>query len=436
MDRRVFLVLLLAGCADPSPDVLPPVALPGPSSTPHSAPTAPASATSGDVSFDQWSRDFYGRAIKAGLPPALLDRELAGLTPSARVIQLDSRQPEFSKPVGDYVQGAVSADRIAGGQRRRAELAFLPDIEQRYGVPRDILLAVWAMESNFGVQQGDFDVVRAMATLAAHGRRRAFAEGELIAALRIIGSGERSRDQLIGSWAGAMGQTQFIPTSFLSTAVDGDGDGRRDIWGSSADALASAANLLAKGGWVPGQSWAREVTAPPGFDYSLTEGPRETPDWWGQLGVRRADGLPWSAADLPAKAGLIAPAGANGPLFLVFPNHFAIRKYNNSTSYALAVGILADRFGGMGPLVASWPAEAPMSLADRIAAQQALAKLGFDPGQPDGVIGVNTRSALRSWQKARGLAADGYLSADMVARLRAEMGLAAPPVATPAAPTS
>ena len=237
-----------------------------------------------------------------------------------------------------------------------------------------------------------------MASLAAQGRRRDWAEGELIAALRIIATGQASRGQLKGSWAGAMGQTQFMPSAYLSTAVDGDGDGKRDIWNSPADALASAANLLAKGGWARGQSWAREVTVPPDFDFSLTEGPKLVPDAWAALGMLRADGLPWTDADKSVEAQLIAPAGAQGPLFLLFPNHFVIRKYNNSVAYALAVGLLADRIAGAGPLVRPWPAEAPLSLADRMTAQRALAALGFNPGTPDGIVGVGTRTALRSWQ--------------------------------------
>jgi hypothetical protein len=219
-----------------------------------------------------------------------------------------------------------------------------------------------------------------------------------------------------------MGQTQFLPSTFLAIAVDQDGDGKRDIWGSTADSLASAANHLVHDGWKPGQSWAREVSVPDGFDYSLTEGPRLTPAEWAEKGVKRADGLPWMSADQDAPAQLVAPAGANGPLFLLFPNHFVIRKYNNSLAYALGIGLLADRFAGGGQLVRAWPAETPISLVDRMTAQRALAALGFDPGTPDGVVGMNTRSALRSWQKARGLTADGYLSSDMVQKLRAEAG--------------
>ncbi|MDG2531936.1 lytic murein transglycosylase [Caulobacter endophyticus] len=431
MDRRVFLVLLLAGCADttvnaplaPSTPVAPP-----PVASKPAAPTPPSAVTAvetgGQVAaFNAWLEQFKPKAVAAGVPQAVVDRELNGLTPNPRVISLDGRQPEFSKPVGDYIKGVISDDRVAVGRGKRDALPFLPAVEQRYGVPRDILLAVWAMESAFGKIQGDFDVVRSMASLAADGRRRAWAEGELIAALKIIASGEDTRDQLKGSWAGAMGQTQFLPSNYLSTAVDFDGDGRRDIWRSDADSLASAANLLAKGGWKPGVGWAKEVILPAGFDYSLAEGPREVPSWWEAKGVKRADGLPWTAADAASPAGLILPAGAAGPAFLALPNHFAIRKYNNSTSYALGIGLLADRFGGGGPLVAAWPVEQPLSLADRMAAQIALARLGFDPGPADGVVGAGTRKALRAWQQSRQLPADGYLSSDMVGKLKAQAAI-------------
>lgn len=389
--------------------------------TPSAAPPTPADAET--LAFDAWLSDFRPRAIAAGVSPQVFDRELSGVTPNPRVISLDSRQPEFSKPVGAYIAGVISDDRIAIGRAKREQLAFLPQIEARYGVPRDILLAVWAMESAFGKLQGDFDVVRSMASLAYDGRRRAWAEGELIAALKIIESGEDTREQLKGSWAGAMGQTQFLPSSYRATAVDFDGDGRRDIWGSDADSLASAANLLVKGGWKPGVGWAKEVILPAGFDYALAEGPREIPAWWEEKGVRRADGLPWTEADAAQPAGLILPAGAAGPAFLALPNHFAIRTYNNSTSYALGIGLLADRFGGGGPLVTAWPQETALSLSDRMAAQIALARVGFNPGPADGVIGAGTRKALRAWQQSQQLPADGYMSSDMVARLKAQAGI-------------
>jgi lytic murein transglycosylase len=338
------------------------------------------------------------------------------------VASRDSRQPEFSQPISVYIKGAVTDGATATGGRKRADVPQFAAIEDRFGTPREILIAIWARESGYGAIQGDFDVIRSMASLAAQGRRRDWAEGELIAALKIIGSGEATRAQLKGSWAGAMGQTQFIPSAYLSTAVDADGDGKRDIWASPADALASAANLLAKGGWTPGQSWAREVTVPAGFDFSMSEGPKLTPEAWAAMGVARADGLPWNDADKAAEAQLLAPAGASGPVFLLFPNHFVIRKYNNSVAYALAVGLLADRIAGGGPLKKPWPAETPLSLADRMTAQRALGALGFSAGTPDGVVGMGTRSALRAWQKARGLPADGYLSPEMVLKLKAEAG--------------
>lgn len=417
MDRRSFLVLLAAGCADPASQMGPQLAL-GPT-LPGQTPVLDV-ASSGSPTFDAWLQAFYGRALSQGLSPDLLRRELSGLTPNDRVSALDSRQPEFSRPVSDYIRGVVTDDRITIGRRKRDAVAGLPALEQRLGVPANILTAIWGLESGFGAILGDFDVIRSMATLAADGRRRQFAEDQLVAALKIIASGEFPRARLVGSWAGAMGQTQFIPTTFLSTAIDGDGDGRRDLWASEIDALASAANLLASAGWRRGESWHREVTVPADFDYGLSEGPREPPGWWAERGVRTADGRPFAAADQSAPAELIAPSGAGGPIFLVFPNHFMIRRYNNSTAYALGVGLLAQRLGGDGLLVRDWPQETPLALADRTDAQAALARLGYDPGAPDGIVGVNTRKALRAYQKDRGLTADGYLSLEMVRRLRAE----------------
>lgn len=419
----VTLVLLAACASQPARPVAPPPT-PAPRPAPAPPPAAPVPvrppAATGDVVFDAWAADFFPRAIAAGIRPEVLEREFAGLTPDPRVGGLDTHQPEFSKPLSDYIKGVVTDGRAALGARKRAEIPQLDAIEQTYGVPREILLGVWAMESGFGAVQGDYDVIRSMATLAAQGRRRAFAETELISALKMIQSGEVTRAQLKGSWAGAMGQTQFIPSSFLSTAVDGDGDGRRDIWASAPDALASAANLLAKGGWVRGQSWAREVAAPPGFDWSLSEGPKLTPAEWAAMGVVRADGLPWNEIDQTAQAQLVAPTGAAGPAFLLFPNHFVIRKYNNSLAYALAVGLLADRFSGMGPLSKPWPAETPLSLSERMTAQRALNVLGYDAGAPDGLIGLKSRAALRGWQKSQGLVADGYLTPALVEKLSAQ----------------
>lgn len=433
MDRRAFLVLTLAGCADPASQLAvgPPSASAQP--TPYNpAPVTPL-ASSGDPTFDAWRESFYRRMVEGGFNPALLDRELAGLTPDPKIVSSDSGQPEFSRPFSVYINGAVTESRITTGRQMRESLAILPKLEQRYGVPRDIVVAVWAMESAFGKIQGDNDVLRAFATLAWQGRRRQWAEDELRACLRIIASGEAPRARLKGSWAGAMGQTQFLPSVYLATAVDGDGDGVRDIWGSADDALASTANYMKKANWVPGQSWAREVTVPPAFDWSVSETVKETPVEWAARGVTRADGLPWSGADSTAEAQLIAPTGMMGPVFLAFPNHFAIRTYNNATTYALAVGLLADRFGGAGPLIKPWPAETPLAKGDRIAAQNALKQAGFYKGEIDGVIGSGARAALRGWQQARGYPADGYLSPAMIAALKVELASGVP-ANTPGSP--
>ncbi|HEY4028888.1 MAG TPA: lytic murein transglycosylase [Caulobacteraceae bacterium] len=436
MDRRAFLILSAAS-------VLQPEAAP-----PAGSPDTPGGPDPQTAAFEAWLRDFTIRAIAAGWDAGLVTEQLAGLTVNPKVVELDTKQPEFVKSTGDYVRQSVTEQRVETGRRKRAGVPQLPDIETRYGVPSEILTAIWAQESAFGQVQGDLDVIRSLASLAFDGRRRDWAETQILAAFRMIQQGDATRAQLHGSWAGAMGQTQLIPEAFLSTAVDGDGDGKRDIWNSAADALASAANLMARDGWRRGETWAREVILPAGFDYGLAEGPMHTPGEWAAMGALRADGLPFGALDRDTPCQMILPAGAAGPAFLIFPNHLVIRKYNNSTAYALSVGLLADRISGTGPLATAWPIEPPMSMDDRAGAQRALLALGFDPGAPDGVIGVNTRVALRAWQKAKGLPADGHLTQGLSQQLQAEAGpllLASPPLAsadgpptrsgTPAAPT-
>ena len=417
MDRRAFLFLTAAGLLQPD----------GSTPVPTVADPALPPPDPVQVKFDAWMGDFQLRAIAAGWPAELVTRELTGLTPNPRVMVLDNQQPEFSRPFGDYMRSSVTEDRALKGRTKRAEIVQLPEIEMRFGVPAEILIAIWAQESAFGAFQGDLDVIRSLATLAAEGRRRDWAEAQIFAALTMIRNGEATREQMRGSWAGAMGQTQFIPEAYLSMAVDADGDGKRDIWNSSPDALASAANLLAKGGWRRGEVWAREVTLAPQLDLFMAEGPRLTPVEWETAGARRADGLPWNDADKVSPAQLVVPAGSEGPAFLLFPNHFTIRKYNNSTAYALAVGLLADRIAGADPLTVAWPTGLPLSLADRIGAQKGLVALGFDPGAADGVIGAKTRVAIRAWQKARMLPADGYLTPVLSAQIQAEAAAAATP---------
>jgi lytic murein transglycosylase len=420
MRRRLFLALATAGLAGPVLAQTTGAQTTGAQTT-EPAPPRPSDllGVTGEAYFIDWLNAFHVRALEAGLSRSVVDTALSGLSPDPRVVALDSKQPEFARPVGAYVQGAVTAARIAIGQAKRREVPDLDTIEQVWGVPAEILLAIWAMETRFGVQMGDMDIIRSLATLAALGRRRSWAEGELLAAMRILAGGDATRERLRGSWAGAMGQTQMLPSTFLAAAADGDGDGRRDIWGSPADALASAANLLSHDGWRRGEGWAREVILPAGFDYGLAEGPPEVPYNWAGRGAARADGQAWSPAEAQAPCVLLLPSGAAGPAFLALPNHFVIRKYNNSLAYALAVGLLADGFAGALPLNRPWPHETVLSLDDRLATQSALASLGYNPGQADGVIGLGTRQALRAWQKAQGLPADGYLSPDMIARLRA-----------------
>jgi membrane-bound lytic murein transglycosylase B len=433
MDRRAFLVSTAWLAVAPAPDLYQGAAQLGGASSP--GPTS-------DDAFEAWKAAFIEKAVGRGLPRDRVTGALAGVISDPHVVTLDQRQPEFSKPISGYINSTVSASRIAEAQSRLASIrAWLDPIADHYQVPPPILVSIWGMESNFGQIQGDDDVIRSYSTLAAEGRRQAFAEDELIGALRILFSGEATRGQLKGSWAGAMGQTQFTPLDYLQYAVDGDGDGKRDIWGSAPDALASTANFMArKAHWQLGQSAQIEVAVhAAGFDYALVEGPAKTPGEWAALGVAPVDPRGTPDGDRGVPATLIMPMGWQGPGFLAFPNHMAIRAYNNSTSYALAVGLLADRIAGGGPLVQAWPADQPISLEDRKAAQQALISLGYYSGEVDGLLGTGTRKAARQWQASQGLPPDGYLSYALIQKLKAQTGIAAapanPPI-TPIAPTA
>lgn len=402
LNRRFFLALAAAGLTGSA------------LAQPRGAELSP----SAEPYFRDWLDRFYVTALAAGLQRSVLDRELAGLAPDPRVAAADAVQPEFARPISAYVEGNMSPGRIAEGRQKRDAIAAFGRIEQAWGVPRDVLTGVWAMESGFGARQGDMDVIRSLATLA-QGRRRDWAETQLIAAIRMIADGDVGRDQLRGSWAGAMGQTQILPTVYLESAVSASGEGRPNVWNSAPDALATAAHLLDKNGWRRGEGWAAEVILPAGFDYSLSESETQPFDWWGARGVRRSPTASWRPADTEAPAVLLLPSGATGPAFLALPNHFAIRGYNNSIAYALTVGLLADRFAGGSGLARPWPHEVALSLDQRMAAQTALIRLGFNPGSADGMIGFGTRKALRAWQKKEGLPADGYLSLEMVRRLSA-----------------
>ena len=390
------------GLPSPQPQPQPgaPVTAPAP------APQTPPLAAYDQQGFEGWKQGFLAR--KGGARRADYARELGGLAPDPTVIRLDRNQPEFSKPAGAYIQNAVTPVRIAQAKQRIDRVPW--SVVQRFGVPSEILVGVWAQESAFGQVQGDYDVIRSLATLAYDGRRRDWAESQLKDALDIVVDGRRERAGLKGSWAGAMGQTQFMPDNYLRLGVDQDGDGKVDIWADEADALASAANLLAQAGWKRGQNWGYEVTLPSGFDYAEAEGPKHNWAYWAAKGVRLAQGGTPNGAEALEEATILLPQGANGPAFLALPNHYVIRRYNNSVSYALAIGLTADGIMGKPALSKAWPNDPSMSREQRIGAQRALTQLGYDTQGVDGVIGSNTRAALRRWQMATGRIADGYLT--------------------------
>ena len=417
---RLLLIGCVSACAPmlPEPQVNLPTPQPQPQAgapvtTPTPTPQTPPLAAYDQQGFEGWKQGFLAR--KGGARRADYARELEGLTPDPTVIRLDRNQPEFSKPVGAYVQNAVTPVRIAQAKQRIDRVPW--SVVQRFGVPSEILVGVWAQESAFGQVQGDYDVIRSLATLAYDGRRRDWAEGQLKDALDIVVDGRRERAGLKGSWAGAMGQTQFMPDNYLRLGVDQDGDGKVDIWNDDADALASAANLLAQAGWKRGQGWGYEVTLPSGFDYAEAEGPKHNWAYWAAKGVRLAQGGTPNGAEALEEATILLPQGANGPAFLALPNHYVIRRYNNSVSYALAIGLIADGVQGKPALTKAWPNDAPLTRDQRIGAQNALTRMGYDTKGVDGVIGANTRAALRRWQLANGRTADGYLTAELADEL-------------------
>lgn len=371
--------------------------------------------------FAQWQAGFRQQALQAGISQDTFDRAFLGITPDMDVIKADRSQPEFTRPVWEYLEGALSPLRVRNGKKlleQNAEL--LTRIEQRYGVDRQVLVAVWGMESNFGQFQGNKSVIRSLATLAYEGRRPQFAQDQLIAALQIIQHGDIQPEAMRGSWAGAMGQTQFIPTTYNTHAVDFDGDGRRDIWNSTPDALASTAHYLQSSGWKRGQPWGFEVQVPPGFDYWQADGALRKPvSEWLAMGVKLPAGTQLPVGSNQLSAALLLPAGARGPAFLVLDNFRAILKYNNSSSYALAVSLLGDRFTGWGFIAGSWPKEdLPLSRSERMELQNLLNSNGHEAGNADGIIGANTRKAIRNAQQGLGWPADGYPTHKLLESLR------------------
>jgi len=358
-------------------------------------------------------------AERRGVSRALFEANVAGLTPDLRIMDLLDAQPEFTKSFWDYLDILVNEDRIQNGRAILAQhRATFDAVEKAYGVDRHFIAAIWGVESNYGTQIGERSVIRSTATLACIGRRQDYFREEFLSALEILARGDVKADHLKGSWAGAFGPTQFMPTSFKRNAVDFDGDRRRDVVDSVPDVIASTANNLKKDGWVTGQTWGYEVVVPKGFNFMLADRSRVmSVQEWERAGIRRAGGKAFPRVD--DRAYLLVPAGAQGPGFLMLQNFRVIMKYNPAEAYALAIGHLADRLRGGEPFVQAWPRqERVLTRAERYELQQQLAARGYDVGEPDGRLGGKTRNALRQFQSSVGHVPDGFASAAILERLR------------------
>lgn len=383
--------------------------------------SSPVIAAGSDIAFRRWIADFKKNALNAGITSATFDLAFKGVdAPDPEVLKKAAYQPEFTDPTWNYFDNRVQDNAIALGRAHGKKWAkWLNAIEKRFGVDHNILLAIWSIESDFGeAMDRDTtmrDAIRSLATLAYGDRRRTkYAQTQLIAALKILQSGDIDRSHLQGSWAGALGHTQFIPTSYLIYAVDMDGDGKRDIWSSVPDALATAANLLKRNGWQQGHTWGYEVILPengkfPPGALALSE--------WAKMGVKRANGKPFpNPSD---KATLKIPDGRNGPVFLVTKNFFVIKRYNSADRYALAVGLLSDRIAGYPGLVKDWNRPfSPLNIAERQELQSRLAKMGFYRGNIDGKNGEVTKKAIQAFQRRNGLPTDGNPSRELLLLLR------------------
>jgi membrane-bound lytic murein transglycosylase B len=368
---------------------------------------------SADSNFNDFLQALWPDAKAQGITRTTFDSAFAGLTPDARVIAATRRQPEYGKPVGAYVGSIVSSANIAVGSRKASEWAAIFDaVDKTYGVDRWIILAIWGMETSYGAEKDRWDVFRSLATLAQARYRDPYFRNELLAALGILQQERIPRDRMVSSWAGAMGQTQFMPSNFVTYAVDFSGDGRRDIWTNVPDILASTANYLQKAGWTRDLPWGFEVVVPPGFDYRRS---RASFVEWTKLGVRRADkeALP-GAGD----AILFFPSGATGPAFLVTENFVVIKQYNNSDAYALAVASLADRLRGRGPIRTAWPLDdRQLSRDARIALQHKLSDLGYDVHDFEGRIDFDLRDAIREMQVKYAMLPDGHPTVALLDRM-------------------
>ena len=371
--------------------------------------------TGNQPGLENWIKEFRGRALGNGISSATFDGTMQGLTYLPDVVRKDRHQNEFTKTIWDYLDSAVSDARIASGQAALAKHREVLDrIEATYGVDKQAVLAIWGLESAYGAVRGDVGTIEALATLAYDGRRGAFFEGQLLAALQILQAGDVTPANMRGSWAGAMGHTQFMPTSFLSTAVDFNGDGRRDIWSDDpVDALASTAAYLAKNGWQKGAPWGVEVRLPQGFDYTLTtDRTKKSAAEWQALGVVTASG-----ADLPdhGPGSILLPGGARGVAFLIFHNFQVIETYNSADAYVIAVGHLGDRILGAPGFRATWPHDLrALSFDERIELQTLLTTAGFDTLGIDSKMGPRTIAAIMDFQLSTGLIPDGFPSIQLL----------------------
>lgn len=369
--------------------------------------------------FPQCVDRLQARAISEGISPVVVENVLGQVSHIDRVIELDRAQPEFTETFTNYFNRRVNRQRIEQGRALIDEHHDLfEQVQDKYGVPAHVLVSFWGMETNFGRHFGNMSVPDSLATLACDPRRSEFFTTELMAALRIIDAGDITADRMQGSWAGAMGHVQFMPSVFLRYAVDGDGDGRRDLWGSIPDAMASAGNFLRGIGWQAGQRWGREVRLPDGFAYELAgRGNRKPLSEWSALGVTTAFGE--SLPETDVDAALLIPSGHSGPAFLVYDNFNVIMRWNRSEFFALSVGHLADRIAGAPALRHPPPDNAPrLSREEVMQIQRDLNRLGFDAGRPDGIFGPATRGALSQFQRSANMVADGHPDQSVIEALR------------------
>lgn len=376
---------------------------------------APSVAASG---FTACLGDLRGEAAAQGINPRIFDALMRGVEPDQSVLKAMDYQPEFTVPVWDYVAGFVDEERIADGKAKLARWAdVLAEVERRFGVDRHVVVALWGVETDYGRVMGTRPLMRSLATSSCFGRRQPFFRGELMAALRILQDGDMPPEALRGSWAGAFGQTQFMPSTFQRLAVDLDGDGHRDIVRSVPDALGSAANYLSDAGWTSGEPWGYEVRLPENYNGPSGRRTRRTLATWNQLGIRKVEGGSLAGN---GRAALLLPAEKEGPAFIVFRNFDAIHSYNPSESYALSIAHLSDRLRGAGPFLTPWPTDDPgLSRNERRELQERLISLGYDVGKPDGIIGSRTRAAIEAFEESSGLPVTGHPGQKVLGALRA-----------------